>query len=266
MKHVAWISIVGLVCQLGWSARAGAGTVYESTLRDLRTNTEGAVRMQVDGGRLRLEQSNGAARESALIYRDDTVYALNPKDKSYVVIDRPSIEKMAEKLGPTLRQMQEQLANLPPAQRAMMESMMGGQPGGANRAPPMLRPTERTEKVAGYSCKIVQLLEAEVLLRELCVAPPSELKGGQEVYDAAAKLSALLEEIVTSIDAPWLTGTMARQMDNFSKIGGVPLLTRSYEQGKLAREVRLQAIRSEAVSATQFEVPAEYRQRELTRP
>jgi hypothetical protein len=264
MKRIVWMTICGLVCQAGWAA-AGAGTVYESSLLDRRTNAKGLVSMQVDGDKLRVEQSAGTAPGTALIYRGDTVYALNPKDKSYVVVDRASIKKMADQVGPALRQMQQELANLPPAQRAMMESMMGGQAGAVKRAPPTLRPTERTEKVAGYSCKVVQVFDADVLLRELCVAPPAQLKGGQEVYDAAAKMGAMLEEIVTSIDAPWLTGAMAQQMDNFGKLGGVPLATRTYEQGKLALEVRLQAIRSEALAASRFEVPADFQQRDFIR-
>ena len=56
---------------------------------------------------------------------------------------------------------------------------------------------------------------------------------------------------------------MDRQLENFSDLGGLPVLTRSFDEGKPLHESSMKSIRTESVAASQFDIPADYKARDL---
>lgn len=242
-----------------------AGTVMETLSRDLTSSAGKGVTTTTtyaQDGRMRVEPSPG---ESVMIFKDDVIYNVNRKDKSYVVMDRASMKRMAEQISPALKQMQEQLAKMPPEQRAQMEKMMGHRMAGvAADKPQEIRKTGRTGKAGGHACTYVEIHQGGAVTDELCVASPSALKGSQELMAAAKKMSLLMQEMFRNLDAPWLRQMAEKQAANYEQIGGVPVLTRHFTDGKAAHETTLTAMRSEALPATLFDVPAGFTKRDMT--
>lgn len=241
---------------------AHAGTILETVTRELAPDGETATAATyAQNGNLRVE---GKAGDGVLIFRNDTIYIVNPRERTYVVMDRASMQRMAEQINPALKQMQEQLAQMPPEQRAQMEKMMGERmPGFGKDKTQEFRKTRRSDRIGGYPCTFVEVLENGALTDELCVAAPSSIRGAQELLDAATKMSVLLKDMLSTLDAPWLRQTMERQVANYEKLGGVPVLTRHYSDGKPVHETTIKAIRSETIAATSFEVPAGYEQKDV---
>ena len=67
------------------------------------------------------------------------MYIIDDSDKSYIVFDKATMEQLAKRIKAMREQMKEQLAKLPPEQRAQMEQLMGGEEGTAytlDAAPP----------------------------------------------------------------------------------------------------------------------------------
>lgn len=241
---------------------ARAGTVLETVNRDLTgSKGESVMTTYAQGGQLRVESSD---RDGSLIFKDDALYAINNKDRNYIVMDRATMKHMAETVNPMLKQMQERMAQMPPEQRAQMESMMGKHmPGAQKPVNREVRKTARTGKSAGYACSYVELVADGVVEDELCVVAPASLKGGDELMAAAQKMSALMQDIMKDIDAPWLKDTIDQQTANYAKMGGIPVLSRHFADGKAVQETTLKAIRSESVPAAIFTVPAGYTRKEL---
>lgn len=241
-----------------------AGTVMETISRDL--NNPGAsattVTTQAQDGRMRVTTG---ADGSVMIFKEDALYSFSEEDKSYIVMDRASMKRMADQINPALKQMQEQLAKMPPEQRAQVEKMLG------DRMPVMstqeqaqeIRKTSRTGKAGGHACKYVEVRQGGVLTDELCVAPASALKGSQALMEAAANMSKLMQEMVGNLDAPWLSQLIERQAANFDELGGVPVLTRHFSDGEATHETTLQSIRTESLPASLFEVPAGYTRKDM---
>jgi hypothetical protein len=161
--------------------------------------------------------------------------------------------------------MQEQLAKLPPEQRAQVEKMMGSQsgPAGAKEKTQEFRKTSRTDKVAGYSCSYVEMLEDDIVQNEFCVVPTASLKGSADLMAAAQKMQAMLEDMLKSLDSPWMKQMIARQQMNYAQIGGIPVLTRRFENGKATVETTLRAIRSESLPASTFDIPAGFTKQDM---
>jgi hypothetical protein len=201
-----------------------------------------------------------------MIFKNDTIYAINHQDKSYYAMDRESMKRIAEQLNPALKMLQEQMKNMTPEQRAQMEKMMGGSlpPGlGEPEKKTEIKRTTRTDKISGFGCSYVQVLEAGVLTDEMCVAPSKSLKGADELMTAATRMGEIMREMMSTMDAPWLKQIAEKQVQNFSELGGIPVMSRHFEAGSPQSETTLTSIRSEALAASLFEIPAGYTKKDM---
>lgn len=256
MKNAA---LAGLILMAGASH---AGTVLEMTSRDLSNNTESLAKTYAQDGRMRVE--TGEKKDTVVIFRDDTIFTLDPAQKTYLSMDRASMQKLAAQLNPALKMLQEQMKNMTPEQKAQIERMTGAKlPGSSGEAKREIRKTSRTGKVANYTCTYSEVLEDGVLQHEACVVPPGDLKGSKELYDVGMKVAALVKDMMASVDAPWLRQMMDRQLESFNDLGGLPVLTRTFDEGKPLHESTMKSIRAESIPASQFEIPADYKKREM---
>jgi hypothetical protein len=243
---------------------AHAGTKLETVSRDLSGGKTTAISTWAQGGMMRVEtQSN----ESTMIFKDDTIYAISHKDKSYVAMDRASMKRMAEQLNPALQMLQERMKTMTPEQRAQMEKMLGARiPNGEAQPAPEIKRTSRNDKINGYGCTYVEVREAGVLTDELCVVSASALKGSAELMASAKKMSVLVNDMMASMDAPWLKQMAQKQLQNFEAIGGIPVISRHFVDGKPQNETSLSNISSETVAASMFEIPAGYTKKDMMAP
>lgn len=243
---------------------AHAGTKLETVTRDLSGGKATTINTWAQGGMMRVETGDN---QTLMIFKDETIYAVSHKDKSYIAMDRASMKRMAEQLNPMLKMMQERMKTMPPEQRAQMEKMMGTTgPGGEPAPPPEIKRTSRNDKINGYSCTYVEVREAGTLTDELCVAPASALKGSNELMASAQKMSVLVKDMMAGMDAPWLKQMTQRQMQNFEAIGGIPVVSRHFVDGKPQNETTLAKISTESLAGSTFEIPAGYTKKDMMAP
>lgn len=236
-----------------------AGTVLETIHRNVPANGDDRLtKTYAQDGNMRVESGGN----SFIIFKDESMYAVNTKDRNFTVMDRETMQKMADTISPALKQMQERLAKMPPEQRAQMERLLGDKMTGGPKSEPEFRPTTRTDTVAGHACTYTDVFEAGTLRDELCIVPAGKLKGGDELMAAGRKVSELMQEMFKDIDAPWLKQSVDRQMQNYTRLGGIPILSRHFSDGKPVTETVIQSIRSESLPAATFEVPAGYTRKE----
>ena len=106
---------------------ASAGVYVEMVDRDIAAGkTELAQKMYVQNGLGRFVDAGGRAT----LIKNGTLYIIDDADKSYIAFDKATMEKLAKKINAAMEQMKDQLAKLPPEQRAQMEQMMPGMSGG----------------------------------------------------------------------------------------------------------------------------------------
>ena len=243
---------------------AHAGTKLETVSRDLSGGKATTINTWAQAGMMRVETGDN---QTLMIFKDDTIYAVSHKDKSYIAMDRASMKRMAEQLNPALQMLQERMKTMTPEQRAQMEKMMGTKlPNGEPEPAPEIKRTSRNDKINGYSCTYVEVREAGALTDELCVAPASALKGSNELMASAQKMSILVKDMMASMDAPWLKQMTQKQIQNFEAIGGIPVISRHFVDGKPQNETSLASISAETVAASQFEIPAGYTKKDMMAP
>ncbi len=249
------IAVSALLAVLSMDAHAG--TVLEMKQRDLEARRpETSIRTYAQDGRMRIEMP---AHGSVLIFKEGAVYVLHMRERRYTVMDRRTVQDLAGKLAPARKDLHGALSRLPPDQRARMEQMLSGpsQPNAPTRRE--IRRTSRTGRVGTRSCTYAEVHERGALAMEFCIARASAVEGADELIRSSTQMNALLNEMQSAFgDLAGLpaagTGT-----EDYGELGGVPLLTRHYREGKAVLESTLESIRSEDLDAALFTVPQDYR-------
>lgn len=248
-----------------WVLAAGAahaGLFVETVDRDAKS---GAVRatqtMRVQGGSARFER----AGERIVIFAGDALTTLEPAKQTYTVMDRATITRMASRMNDAMAKMHEQMAGMPPEQRAAMERMLAGQGVAAGAKP---RPkievvdTGRSETVEGRRCRVWDVKRGGVLDEQHCVVPFDSLPGKQDLLALFEHMNGLFGELRKASSA--FAAGSGDEYEALTKMNGFPVLTRDYENGKpTGRETRVRAWREESMAAALFEVPSGYHEREL---
>ena len=238
---------------------ASAGVYVELVDRDIPSGkVELSQKMYVQNGQGRFVDSGGRTT----LIKDGTMYVIDDSDKSYIAFDKATMEKLAVKINAAMAQMQEQLAKLPPEQRAQMEAMLPNMGGGDKKWVVEAVDTGKSDKVDGRACRVWDVKRNGELDDQLCVVPYSALPGKENFQAMFANFAKVFEEMAKSV--PMLSGMMTNEFAAQAKVGGFPVRTRGYENGKLGdTEHNVRVWREEAMAATMFDVPAGYKQKQM---
>jgi hypothetical protein len=241
---------------------ASAGVYVETVKRNLTSGSSTLTqKMYVQDGSGRFIDPEG---RSTLI-KGDTLYVIDESDRTYIKLDKATMEEFAKKFAAVVEKTKEQLAKLPPEQRAQFEQMMGGAMLGETQARSVeVADTGKTDKVEGRACKIWNVTRSGQLDEQICVAAYSALPGKENFQAIFANFSRVFDEMEKS--APILAGMMANEFSAQAKVGGFPIRQRSFdERGQLVDEESVVKIwREESIPASMFEVPAGYKPKQLT--
>ena len=255
MKRIALIAS-GLLAAQG----ACAGVYVEMVDHNIATgSTELKQKMYVQNGSGRFVDPEG---KTSLI-KNDTMYIIDDSDKTYIVFDKATMQAVAQKISDAMEKMKEQMAKLPPEQRAQMEQMMGPAMGMQGKPRTVdVAATGKSDNVNGRACKVWDVTRDGKLDEQLCVASYAILPGKENFQQVFASFSKIFEDMAKSV--PMLSGMMSNEFDALAKVGGFPVRSRAYENGKLGGvETLVKDWREEAIPASMFEVPTGYKQKQL---
>ena len=259
MKRIAMTAAWLLAAQ-----GAFAGVYVEQVDHNRTTNTtETKSKMYVQNGMGRIVDAEGRAT----LIKGDTLYIVDDKDKSYIVFDKATMQQLASKMNAQLAQLKEQLASLPPEQRAQAEQMMGPSAaamlsGESQQMTVDVADTGKSDKVDGRACKVWNVTRNGELDEQICVVPYSSLPGKEDFQKVFASFAKSFEEMAKSV--PALSGMMSNEFSALVKTNGYPVRRQSYENGKLSElETLLKVWREEAMPASTFEIPAGYKLKQM---
>jgi hypothetical protein len=246
---------------MGLAAQAASAGVYvEMVDHDLKTDkTELAQKMYVQNGLGRFVDGDGRAT----LIKDGTLFIIDDAEKSYVAVDKATLDQLAKKVGAAMAQMKEQLAKLPPEQRAQMEQMVPGMSGGDGKWTVEAFDTGKSDQVDGRACRIWDIKRNGELDDQICVVPYSALPGKENFQVIFANFAKVFEEMAKSV--PMLAGMMSNEFGAQAKVNGFPVRSRGYENGTLGDSEQLMKVwREEVIPASMFEIPAGYKRKQMS--
>ncbi|MEO1246839.1 MAG: hypothetical protein AAFX56_14250 [Pseudomonadota bacterium] len=241
-----------------FSTQAVAGNVMELLTRDMSGKELERMTSYTEGTRSRMDQT-GADGSFSIIFLDDEFLYLDHAQKNYMVMDEAMLEGVSQQINEAMKEMEAELANLPPEQRAMVEEMMKGQMGsmGVNTEIPVLEIRNiGSDSYQSYDCTLVEMLEDGTKIQEICSVDFSEVDGSGELRDSFIRMGTLLSKLYDSM--PFNGEGIRNPMEMLDEMEGFPVRAVEFENGKAVRETVLESSEEKDIDGDMFELPSGY--------
>ncbi|MBM4266603.1 MAG: hypothetical protein FJ144_08340 [Deltaproteobacteria bacterium] len=273
----ALVFAAACACLFAQASAAEAGVDLKMrTVVPGNEKASGSGRMRVEGTLLRIDlgAAPSGAGATSLIFdgKNDVLRVVRHDDRSYVQIDEAAAAQLAGEMAEARRQIDDQLAKMPEAQRKMIERMLANgalpfpAPGGAAKKTPPLEAaaTKEKDEVHDHSCRIVRLSRGGQRKGDVCVAPyeavglvPDDLAVVKELGRFQGKMTGALAGSVPGAEQPF---------ELLDRVDGFPLRTRRTEGGKVRSETFFEDIQKVEITPDTFEIWKGYERKELPSP
>ncbi len=275
MKSLLVLSVF-LCLTLSAPASLNAGVVMVNSHESFQHAEQATTtKVFVDSDRVRIE-TEGEMGRSVMIFRGDkqTMWIIAPDKKSYQELTKEQVDRFGEQVGDRMaemrKQMEEQLKNMPPERRAMVEKMMKSRMGGM---PAATAPTSKTgyslvasgQQVNQWTCDKYEGVRDGEKRRDIWTVPPGEV--GFEASDF--EVMKQMAEFIKGLSQ--FGGGQAEQQTPF-RVGaggdgpdfsGVPVRQIGYRDGRPSSRSEIKEFRREDFDAAIFEVPGGYKKQSM---
>ncbi len=258
MRSAVYVSAV-LLCV---SSVANAGVEMDLVTLDAAGNEEMRTKIYAQDDKVRMEE--GGNGNATMIFLGDRFLYVDHKDKTYMVMDEATLEEVSAKMNEAMKEMEAQLANMPPEQRAMVEQMMKGQMQGmmgeAEETPPPRVEAVGSGKWQSRKCEEYAVFEGDEQVQKICAADLDDVNGADEVIAAFKNMAAYIEKLTESM--PMRPASQPNPGELMEQIGGFPIHTIEYSNGRKVREVSLDSVTEKDLENALFEAPEGYRRQD----
>ncbi|MBI3769724.1 MAG: DUF4412 domain-containing protein [Deltaproteobacteria bacterium] len=229
-------------------------------------------RILIDGDRVRMEMTGSSPAGDAkagganavMIYRGDrdVIWSVDDKRRAYMQIDRARMQAMRAQSDASRAKMRAELGKLPPAEQARMQAMLAATDvKSAEREPPTIKETGRTDKVGGLACHEIEVSRGGTKESEICVADWKAAGVTKTDLTPVRKLGTFQQETLAGLQARREGGDV---LELFDALDGLPVRVRSFRAGQLRAEFRIVKVEHKALDAKLFDVPEGYHERSFS--
>lgn len=248
------------------SPLACAGVVMEMVMKDASGQETTRSKIYAQSNMIRMDEVGSGQSDASMVFRENEFVYLDHKDKSYIVMDEATLEKVSAKINDAMAEMEKQLAGMPPEQRAMVEQMMKGQMKGMMGKQGAPKPAPRVESMGNsewlsYDCEQYAVFDGGEKTQEVCAADLDDIDGADEVMQAFRKMAAYITKMTESM--PMMPKEGLNPGELMDQIGGFPVHTVDYENGKLVSESSLDSVTEEDLDKALFATPDGYRRQDV---
>lgn len=215
-------------------------------------------------------EAGSTSPSASMIFKGGSEEMINidHRGKRYFVMDKQSLEALAGHMNQAMAEMEKAMAGMSPEERAMMEKMMGDKM-------PVMQKTEYVEPVIkqsgsgnvnGISCTKYHVLKGAKKVREICVAPWSNIEGSQEIKSTLLNMAKFMDEVTKSLSKSPLFSMAAFEKSVFNeltKLNGFPVQTIDYAYGAAGSMTTYKSSKQSTLDSSIFEPPAGYKQEQL---
>jgi hypothetical protein len=247
------------------SPLAFAGVVMDLVTMNASGQETERSRIYAQSGKIRMEQSDGTETAATMIFLGNEFLYIDQQEKSYVVMDEAMLDEVSAKMNEAMKEMEAQLASMPPEQRAMVEQMMKGQMQGmtAQQAPSSSAPRVEAKgsgEWKSYKCRQYVVFEGAKKVQEICAAELDDVDGADEVIETFRNMAAYITKMTESM--PMGSDDRINPGELMDEIDGFPVHTIDYENGVVARETSLDSVTEQDLDEGMFAAPEGYRRQD----
>lgn len=244
-----------------------AGVALEMVTRDMAGKESERSQIYAQDGYLRLDSEGGPyASAVSLIFDGTSFLVMDHGEKTYIVMDEAMLVEISDKMNAAMEQMEAQLAQLPPEQRAMaeqmMKSQMGGMMGDKEPAPPPRVEKTGSSEWQGRACTEFDVFEGDVKTQEICAAPLDQVNGSAEMMETYQGMAKFVKKLSESLPGPLGSSFNDHPGMVADLIGGFPVRSVEFSMGTPVTEVTMESITEKALESSMFKAPSDYREQD----
>ena len=192
---------------------------------------------------------------------------IDAKTKSYIVMDKNTMQAMQQRMSQAMQMMQERMKSLPPAQQAQMHQMMMSQMGGMNPNaaqaekkpnPPTVKNTGEKKKVNGFECEVYTASRDGAKVADTCITNYQSLGISAEDYNTINKMGEFQQQF--SSQAMHMQQDAFRESMQALQKNMLPVQSIS-PTGVTQSE--LKKVSTESLPDTEFSIPKEFTQKKM---
>ncbi|MDX1442938.1 MAG: hypothetical protein R3270_04065 [Gammaproteobacteria bacterium] len=238
---------------VGAAALLGASVANADTILEYRNAKDGSIHtmMKVSNQRVLVNDQN---RSESMLYmqQGDRMYIIDSSKREYSTLDEETMKRLSGQVNDAMKQLEEQLANMPEAQREQMKKMMGGMMDmGKEMMKPEITRTGRSGEFNGMACDFVKMKVGNMMNSELCVAEMSALDMPGNDRATLDAMNAYMKKI-----SDMMSESLGMNIP-FNLIGGIPV----YISDDETPEGRVLHIDDDAsISGSEMSLPDGYRE------
>ncbi len=210
----------------------------------------------------------GTGRNDVMIFRGDrqVLWMIDNQAKVYREMTKADVDRIGGQVNEMMAKMQEQLKNMPPQQRQMVEKMMKSRMGGmAGTAQPAK--TEYTKVASGqeinqWTCDKYEGIREGQKQREVWTAAPGQLGLDMGDFKVMQQMGEFFKGFSRfGSEAPFRVGSEAAQQEG--DYSGVPVRQIFYQGGRPTLKTEIKEVRRENFDSSLFELPEGYKKQKI---
>ncbi len=241
----------------GLVSYAAADVVIRSTntsFEDPRDSGTSTAYLGKNGMRV---ETQTEGESMTMIFRSDkeVFWVINTEEKSYTEMTRKDIKQIKSQMDQATRMMQEQIKNMPPEQRAMIEEMMKGQamPAPAEPEKTVFKKVASGVKVGKWKCDTYKGYRGGRLTEEVWTTSSKNLGIGQKDFRVMQSMAEFMSEL--SPEAASLFSVGSDEWKKKQGYPGIPVRIISYSKGKKAFQMEIQDVKKRRINPSRFNLP-----------
>lgn len=247
------ILVILLLALIITSAEAGVViTAMETSFDEPRDS--GTSISYIDENGMKAESGSGGEKNTVIFRSDkEVLWVINEADRSYTEMTRNDVRKIKGQMDEAMRMMQEQMKNLPPEQREMMESMMKGKAMPVQPEKTVFKKVASGVMVNTWKCDKYEGYRGGQLTEEVWTASWEALGIEQNDFKVMQSMGEFMSELAP--DAASYFDVGSDEWEKEQGYPGVPVRTISYSMGEKAFQTEIKEIKRQKVDSSLFELP-----------
>lgn len=264
MKTLFFSLLTILLYTTGTNAQVEA-VVMSSTTLD-RNDKETTSKAYILEDKVLTESSGD--RDGAITLFDagqETFYIINHKKKEYTEMTREDMEALSAMVGEQMKMLEQQLANLPEAQREAVRKQMSASFGQQQQESIDYQKEASGEMVEGWRTEKYVGMEGDQKKSEIYIASYEDLGQDKSDFKALEKFFSMMQDFAKAMNqnTPITAfGFFDESMPAFTE--GIPVKSIFYnDQGEIFTSSTISSIEEESVDEALFEIPENYKKKQM---
>jgi hypothetical protein len=250
-------AFVAALCLAAWPLEAADGLlIVEKSTSGGSTQTN---QIQIEKDKMRAEMTGQAGEKQAVVFdgAKQVLWVVNYDQKSYNEMTKADVDRLGGQMSDATAQMQAQLKNLPPEQRAQVEAMMKGRGMAGRGGEPSPKTEYRktgTDTVGKWTCDKYEGYQNSQKTSEVCAADPKTLGFAAADVQISKQLAEFFRKLAPqNADRVFTLGSAEDQ-----GFVGVPVRRVTF-RGQQQTITELVDVSRQTFAASAFEVPAGFK-------